>query len=75
MVGVKTLSAPMVQFLEWLRARPRTYTETMEGWRTSCPRLALWEDAQEAGYVRLAPGDGDAIVTLTERGHAVIAAS
>ncbi len=34
-----------MQFLEWLSERPRTYSDTMDAWRTSCPRLSIWEDA------------------------------
>ena len=33
------------QFLEWLDERPRTREEALEVWRTSCPRLSIWEDA------------------------------
>lgn len=33
------------QMLEWIAARPRAYGEIMETWRTSCPRLSIWEDA------------------------------
>ena len=44
------------QFLEWLSERPRTYGETMDAWRTSCPRLSIWEDALSAGLVRLGRG-------------------
>jgi hypothetical protein len=31
--------------LLWIDAEPRTYAETMEAWRTHCPRLSIWEDA------------------------------
>src|SRR5687767_11183625 len=59
-------------FLTWLAACPRTYGETMEVWRTSCPRFSIWEDALEDGLVRLerAPGVSfdEAAVAITERG-------
>src|SRR4029078_10772244 len=45
-----------IQFLEWLLERPRTYGETMDAWRTSRPRLSIWEDALAAGLVRLGGG-------------------
>jgi hypothetical protein len=48
-----TLSAPTVQLLEWLAERPRSYTETIEAWRSSCPRLTVWEDALADGLVRV----------------------
>lgn len=61
----------MVQFLAWVADRPRSYAETMDAWRTSCPRLSVWEDAVIADLVRL-EGDGGRAVKLTERGAAVL---
>jgi hypothetical protein len=40
-----------LQLLEWLSERPRTYPEVLEAWRTSCPRLSIWEDACIDGLV------------------------
>lgn len=59
-------------FLEWLEAAPRGYEETMAGWRSSCPRLALWEDALADGFIRIeaAPGGmSTARVSVTEAGQ------
>lgn len=42
-----------LQFLDWLAAAPRSYADVMEAWRTSCPRLSIWEDAVEDGLVEL----------------------
>ena len=33
----------LLQFLAWVAARPRAYADTMEAWRTSCPRISVWE--------------------------------
>ena len=41
----------LTQFLAWIAARPRTYGQTMEAWRTSCPRISAWEDALLDGLV------------------------
>jgi len=38
-------SALRYQFLGWLAEQPRSYREVMERWRSSCPRLTIWEDA------------------------------
>jgi hypothetical protein len=75
--------APAVfELLAWIAARPRTYGETMEAWRTSCPRLSTWEDATIGGLVELS-SDGDprgsggvsaAVVQLTPAGRALLAA-
>ena len=63
-----------IQFLEWLSDRPRTYGETMEAWRTSCPRLSIWEDALSAGFVRLGQGSfRERQVIITPRGRSILA--
>jgi hypothetical protein len=62
--------------LAWLARTPRTYAETMEAWRSSCPRLTIWEDALAEGLVRVESGHGtrfsEAPVVLTLRGHAAL---
>jgi plasmid stability protein len=40
-----------VQLLEWLAKRPRTYVEIIDAWRTTCPRLSIWEDACIDGLI------------------------
>jgi hypothetical protein len=56
--------------LEWISGTPRTYLETMEAWRTSCPRLSIWEDAVGEGLVQIRNGN----VKLTPRGEVTLAA-
>ena len=72
----KTRAGNLVQFLAWVAARPRSYDETMEAWRTSCPRLSAWEDALDEGLVRVeaaaGSGYGSGIVRLTPRGTALL---
>jgi hypothetical protein len=46
-----TTQALMQQMLEWIGHRPRDYGEVMDAWRTSCPRLTIWEDACIEGLV------------------------
>ncbi len=62
----------MRQFLAWVAGGPRSYEQVMEGWRTSCPRLSIWEDAVQEGFVSLeASGQGqrDMQVRLTSQGR------
>ena len=72
------LTAPpalVLQLLEWVSARPRTYSETMDAWRTSCPRLPVWEDAVDYGLVAIVAGDGGAgrhMVVVTAKGRDVL---
>jgi hypothetical protein len=60
----------MIQFLSWVADRPRTYAQTMEAWRTTCPRLSVWEDAVIEDLVRI--DGGHRAVSLTARGHAAL---
>ena len=66
-----------LQLLAWIAARPRTYGETMEAWRTTCPRLTIWEDAVSDGLVTVdgAASMQDGRVRLTDSGRALLAAS
>ena len=57
-----------LQFLAWVAERPRGYEETMDAWRTSCPRLSIWEDARLDGLVSLRRG----IVSITPAGLALL---
>ena len=45
------LDALILDFLEWIGPQARPYREVMEAWRTSCPRLPVWEDANERGFI------------------------
>jgi len=69
--------ALVVQLLEWLAGGPRPYPEVLRAWRTSCPRLSIWEDALGFGFVRLERAQGKAglRVRLTPEGSAFLAAS
>jgi len=58
----------VLDLLEWLAASPRGYSEVMDAWRTSCPRLTIWEDALDA---RLVCRQG-ARVIVTDAGEAFL---
>lgn len=59
------------QFLEWIARGPRTHAEVMDAWRSSCPRLCIWEDALADGLVRLGQGGR---VELTDEGARLLTA-
>jgi hypothetical protein len=67
------LTAPVTlirDFLEWLEVRPRTYAEAMDVWRTSCPRLTVWEDALEDRLILRRAAEGTTpVVVLTSAGR------
>ena len=60
--------------LEWVAARERTYEETMDAWRTSCPRFPVWEDATDRGLVEVARVNHRSLVRLTAAGAALLQA-
>jgi D-3-phosphoglycerate dehydrogenase len=59
--------------LAWLARDARPYGEVMEAWRTSCPRLPVWEDATERGFVEQFRTDRGALVRITPAGRAYMA--
>ncbi len=62
----------LMQFLGWVAQQPRTYAETMDAWRTSCPRISVWEDALIEGLIMtenvLSGAQGEVKVVLTKSG-------
>jgi D-3-phosphoglycerate dehydrogenase len=67
------VEALILDLLEWLGPAPRPYAEVMEAWRTSCPRLPVWEDANERGLVerRRTAGSGE-LVSVSPEGRAYL---
>lgn len=66
-----TTTAPealILDLLAWLSTTPRSYEETMQAWRTSCPRLPVWEDSLDRGLITT---DGHS-VQLTPAGLALL---
>jgi hypothetical protein len=64
----------MLDLLEWIsNPMERTYDEVMDAWRTSCPRLQVWEDASDHGLVTIEHTDGRSVVKLTAAGLAHLA--
>ena len=56
------------QFLAWIAARPRCYADVMDAWHTSCPRLPVWEEATDKGYV----SRRGRLVEVTPHGHSFL---
>jgi D-3-phosphoglycerate dehydrogenase / 2-oxoglutarate reductase len=60
--------ALILDLLEWLSPRERTYEEAMNAWRTSCPRLPVWEDANDRGFIGIERRGSQSFVRLTSSG-------
>ncbi len=60
----------ILDLVEWVAKEPRPYAEVMDAWRTSCPKLAVWEEAVDRGLLasRASAGEG-VLVTVTDAGR------
>jgi len=67
-----TLAPLILDLLEWLRAGPKSYADVMDAWRTSCPRLTVWEDALDQGFVNRRQAGRVLLVELTPLGRRVL---
>lgn len=66
------VEALILDLLEWLAIGDRSYEEVMDAWRTTCPRLTVWEDANDRGLVAREEADGRCMVKLTSTGLALL---
>ncbi len=65
--------ALVLDLVAWVAARPRPYGEVMAAWQTHCPRLTIWEDALDEGYVACGHHDsGASMVSVTPAGRALL---
>ena len=65
----------VLDLVQWVARKPRTYAEVIDAWKTSCPRLTVWEDAIDQGFVtRKNIGARGTIVVVTGAGQALLAA-
>jgi hypothetical protein len=71
-LGDSTTESLILDLLEWLTERDRSYEEVLDAWRTSCPRLPVWEDANDRGLVMKAQVEGRCAVRITAAGVALL---
>jgi hypothetical protein len=65
----ETVDTLILDLLEWIGPGQRPYAETMDAWRTSCPRLPVWEDATDLGLIeRHHKVGGPALVSVSPSG-------
>ena len=68
-----TVENLVLDLLEWVERKERTYQDTMDAWRTSCPRLPVWEEANDRGLVETTSDNGRLLVRVTPVGVAILA--
>ena len=73
---LRSIEPLILDLLEWIGPGARPYSEVIEAWRTSCPRLPVWEEANARGYVtRTHAAGGVAEVAVSEAGSAHLRAN
>ncbi|TFV74065.1 hypothetical protein E4K64_18890 [Bradyrhizobium frederickii] len=69
----ETADPLVLDFVEWVAREPRAYAEVIATWKTSCPRLTIWEDATERGYVARETVAGlGLVIAVTEGGERLL---
>lgn len=63
-----------LQMLHWIATGSHSYAEVLEVWKSSCPRLSIWEDACADGLIDAAPGMSGR-VSLSEKGSSFLSQS
>jgi hypothetical protein len=66
-------NALVLDFVEWIAVSPRRYVDVMDAWRTSCPRLTIWEDAIDQRLVQRCCIDGELSIETTQAGRDLLA--
>jgi hypothetical protein len=66
------VEALIVDLLEWVANRERSYDEVMDAWRTTCPKLPVWEDANDRGLITTEDVQGRWIVRISPSGLALL---
>jgi hypothetical protein len=69
----ESLDALILDLLESIAPKPKPYLEVMSAWRTSCPRLPVWEEATERGFIERQNAQGGPVVCVTPAGRAFLA--
>jgi len=69
---IDTVENLILDLVEWVGRKERTYHETIDAWRISCPRLPVWEDATDRGLVETVSANGRSLVRVTAAGLALL---
>lgn len=67
-----TLEPLILDLVEWIAKQPRGPADVLDAWRTSCPRLPVWEEAVERGLISqgaVVAVTGSGIALLRDRGR------
>jgi hypothetical protein len=66
------VEALILDLLEWVATGERSYVQVMDAWRTSCPTLPVWEDANDRGFITRVHENGRELIRVTPAGLALL---
>ena len=66
------IEALILDLLEFVGSDSRPYQEVLDAWRTSCPRLPVWEEANERGLLAGRQREGRVLISVTSVGRALL---
>ena len=66
------VDALIIDLLRYLASGERTYEEVMDAWRTSCPKLPVWEDANDRGLIATENRNGRKLIRASSLGLALL---
>jgi len=67
------VDALILDLLQWLKSGERTYEEVMDAWRTSCPKLPVWEEANDRGLITSKHVNQHRVIRVSSSGLALLA--
>ena len=67
------VEALILDLLQWLSSGERTYEDVIDAWRTSCPRLTVWEDANDRGLIAAEQVNGRKLIRPSSSGLELLA--
>ena len=67
-----SVDALILDLLEYVAVQQHTYDDVLEAWHTSCPKLPVWEEANDRGLIARERTNGRAIVRVTAAGAALL---
>jgi hypothetical protein len=67
-----TVDNLLLDLVEWVGMKERSYQEALDAWRTSCPKLPVWEEAIDRGLLERDFANGRWLVRVTPAGLALL---
>jgi D-3-phosphoglycerate dehydrogenase len=68
----ENVDALILDLLEYVAVKERSYDDMLDAWHTSCPKLPVWEEANDRGLVTRERANGCAVVRITPAGTALL---